>query len=164
MIVSHADEVVVSAKLVLKTGTKISIQPDLKRYQDAFRRGAKLLANACLPALRDPFEIALRDENISRWLVVVELRACVCKRLVADHDAKLIPAFGRDRGFDGVESAQLGHGDGVDREACCSKVGACLLDDVRSVAVEFVVAVDYIPPFEDGESERNVDFCVFLVR
>ena len=39
-----------------------------------------------------------------------------------------------------------------------------MLDDVRSVAVEFVVAVDYIPPFEDGESERNVAFRMLLVR
>ena len=117
MVVPYADEVVVSAKLVLKTGTKISIQPDLKRYQYALRRGAKLLADACLPALRNPFEIALRDENISRWLVVVELRAGVGERLVADHDAKLVPAFGRYRGFNGVESAQLGDRNGVDREA-----------------------------------------------
>ena len=164
MVVPDADEVVVSAKLVLKTGTKISIQPDLKRYQNALRRGAKLRADACLPALRNPFEIALRDENISRRLVVVELRTGVCERLVADHDAKLVPAFGRNRGFDGVESAQLGYGDRVDREACCSKVGACLLNDIRSVAVEFVVAVDYVPPFEDGEVERDIAFCMLLMR
>ena len=114
MIVSDADEVVVSAKLVLETGTKISIQPDLKRDQYAFRRGAKLRANAGLPALRNPFEIALSDEDVSRFLILVELRAGVSERLVADHDAKLVAAFGRNRGFNGVENAQLSDGDRID--------------------------------------------------
>ena len=96
--------------------------------------------------------------------MLVELRAGVCKRLVADHDAKLVSAFGRNRGFDGVENAQLSYRDGVDREAFRSKVGASLLDDVLPVAIEFVVAVDDVSPFEDGEIERNVAFRMLLVR
>ena len=91
------------------------------------------------------------NEDKSRLFILVELCAGVGERLVADHDAKLVSAFGRNRGFDGVENAQLGNRDGVDRESCRAKVGASLLDDVRPVAVEFVVAVDDVTPFEDGE-------------
>ena len=39
-----------------------------------------------------------------------------------------------------------------------------MLDDVRSVAIEFVVAVDDISPFKDGEVERDVAFRMLLVR
>ena len=117
-----------------------------------------------MPALRNPFEIAVGDEDVSRILILVKRRAGVSERLVADHDAKLVSAFGRNRGFNGVENAQLSDGDRIDREPCRAKVSTSLLDDVRPVAVEFVVAVDDITPFEDGEIQRNVAFCMLLMR
>ena len=151
MVVPHTDEVTITPRFVLKARTKISIQPDLERYQDSFWRLTKLLADALLPALRDPFQIALGNQDEARLFILVELRAGVGERLVADHDAKLVSAFGRNRGFNGVENAQLSDGDRIDREPCRAKVSTSLLDDVRPVAVEFVVAVDDVTPFEDGE-------------
>ena len=104
------------------------------------------------------------NEDKSRLFILVELCAGVGERLVTDHDAKLISLFGCDRGFDSVEQAQLGDGDGVDGEPGSSKVSSGLLDDVRPVAVEFVVAVDNVSPFKDGELEGDVAFRMLLVR